>query len=101
MAIIALLFATASQAALMDCAQLLAADASPDANCAADELLLTGPSVGLDAVVEAMPPQVLVKSGFELGAQASNSLPGAIPLMVLFAALVGVLLTRAKSFNSK
>ncbi len=85
----------------MDCAPLLAADAGPDANCAADELLQTEPSVGLDAVVEVMPPKVLDKSGFELDARASNSLPGAIPLMVLFAALVGVLLTRAKSFNSK
>ncbi len=101
MAVIALLFATASQAALMDCTQLLAIDAGSDANCVADELILVGPSTGLDAVVEAMPPQVLVKSGFELGVQASNSLPGVVPLMVLFAALVGVLLTRAKSFNSK
>ncbi len=101
MGVIALLFATASQAALMDCAQLTAADVGPDTNCAADEQRLTNPSVGVDSVVEVLPPQVLVKSGFELGAQATGFLSGAVPLMVLFAALVGVLLTRAKSFNSK
>lgn len=97
-----LMFAMNCHASLMDCTNIPGIDRNLQGECAlADNHLLTLSPIAIP-VTDKVPPSSLVRSGFQVNApQIASPVPDSLALMVFFAGLLGVMLIRAKSCNSK
>lgn len=97
-----LLFAMNCQASLMDCSSSPGVDRNLQGECvSADNHLLTLSPITIP-VTDKIPPSPLVRTGFQVNApQIANPLLDSLALMIFFAGLLGVILIRAKSCNSK
>lgn len=101
-AALTLIFAMNCQASLMDCTIVPGIDRNLQGECVlADNHLLTLSPITIP-VTDKGPPSPLVRSGFQVNAPPiANPVLDSLALMVFFAGLLGVILIRAKSCNSK
>lgn len=101
-AVFTLFFAMNCQASLMDCTSVPGIDRNLQGECVlADNHLLTLSPI-IISVVDKAPPAPLVRTGFQVNApQIANPILDSLALMIFFAGLLGVILIRAKSCNSK
>lgn len=101
MVAIALLFTMHCQASLLDCAKIPGIDGNLQGECALGEHHALAP-IAINTPRDTTPPKLLTRTGFQVNApQSTSSAPDSLPLMVFFAGLLGVLLIRAKSCNTK
>ncbi len=97
-----LILAMDCQASLLDCAKTPGVDRNFQDECVLAESHHLTPALTTLPAVENTPPPLLARNDFHVSApQTSSSLPGSIPLIVFFAGLLGVMLIRAKSCNTK
>lgn len=97
-----LLLAAHCQASLLECANIPGVDRHFQGECALVETHRLVPALANLPLADNAPPPLLARTSFQVNVpQASSSLPDTLPIMVFFAGLLGVLLVRAKSCNSK
>ena len=86
----------------MDCTHIQGVDRNPKGECVlADNHLLTLSPIVIP-VADKIPPSPLVRTGFQVNApHIANPVLDSLALMIFFAGLLGVILIRAKSCNSK
>lgn len=98
------LMAAAANASVLECNKTLQVNQAFTAKCKSVEQIAGATSVNtLKGAIPAVTPTAIVAGGgFPLNqTRASDAATGSAPLLVLISALVGVILIRAKSYNSK
>ncbi|PUA28170.1 MAG: hypothetical protein B0W54_16950 [Cellvibrio sp. 79] len=97
-----LILATNCQASLMDCTTIPGIDHNLQGECTLAESHVLAPVSTNSPISDSTPPPLLARNIFPLNApQTPGSLPDSLTLMVFFGGLLGVILIRAKSCNSK
>ena len=97
-----LILAMDCQASLMDCSALPGVDRNLQGECTLAESHLLAPVSTDSPSGSGAPPPLLARNIFPLNApQTPGSVPDSLALMVFFGGLLGVILIRAKSCNSK
>lgn len=101
---LALMMSLNANALLLDCSKSPNTHLAPDAQCKSAEYVThASPVTALKEAIPVVAPAVIATGGgFQLNqTRASDAATGSAPLLVLICALVGVILIRAKSYNSK
>ena len=97
-----LIFAVSCQASLMDCTTIPGIDPNLQGECASTDSHLLTLIPASTPVVDSTSPSLLVHTGFQVNApQVAGTVPDSLAIMMFFAGLLGVMLIRAKSCNSK